>query len=273
MRQLGCERVSSADGCARPLDACCRPATQVQRQTAEFEVVKLASTRIATFAAALLWTYGARAQALPEPSAIEDEGPRDLSAVQDAVEITISTGYAQAFGEVSSGLPNLTEVGLAGWSLQLSVGYRLTPQLALSAYGGGALSKQTQLDATTLYSALSGFKADWHFLPAWHEVDPWISLGAGWRGYWIEHSEGSTSLHGFDFAKLQAGFDYRAERRAALGPVVGLDLSRFIWQAGPNTEGYENTSHPRVNTFVFVGVMGRLDIPRDARERARVASL
>jgi hypothetical protein len=243
--------------------------------------VKLASTRTATFAAALLWTCGARAQVLPEPSAallpeasaIEDEEPRDLSAVQDAVEITISTGYAQAFGEVSSGLPNLTDVGLAGWSLQLSVGYRLTPQLALGAYGGGSLSQQTQQEATNLYSALSGFRADWHFLPAWHEIDPWVSLGAGWRGYWIEHSEGATSLHGFDFAKLQAGFDYRAERRAALGPVVGLDLSRFVWQAGPDANGYESTSHPRVNTVVFVGVLGRLDIPRDARERARVASL
>jgi hypothetical protein len=242
--------------------------------------VKLANTRTAAFAAALLWTCGARAQALPEPSAamlepftFANEEPRDLSAVRDAVEISISTGYAQAFGEVSSGLPNLTDVGLAGWSLQFGVGYRLMPQLALGVYGGGALSQQTQDAATNLYSALSGFRADWHFLPAWHEIDPWVSLGAGWRGYWIEHSEGATSLHGFDFAKLQAGFDYRAERRAALGPVVGLDLSRFVWQAGPDADGYESTSHPHVNTFVFVGVMGRLDIPRDPRERARVASL
>ena len=229
--------------------------------------------RSAVLATALLWALGARAQ---EPNAlliVTDEDARDLSAIDEAVEITLATGYAQAFGQVSTGLPNLTEIGLAGWSMQLGVGYRLTPQLAFGIYGGGALSKQTQLDATNLYSALSAFKVDWHFLPASHEVDPWISLGSGWRGYWIEQNQGATSLQGFDFAKLQAGFDYRAERRAALGPVVGLDFSRFVWQAGPGAQGYEKTSQPRVNTFVFVGVMGRLDIPRDARERQRVASL
>jgi hypothetical protein len=236
--------------------------------------VRSASTRSAAFAAALLWTSGALAQSLSDDASADgDETPRDLSAVRDAVEITIATGYAQAFGEISSGQPNLTKLGLAGWSVQLGLGYRLTPRLALAAYGGGALSQQTHLDGESLYSALAAFRVDWHFLPAWHELDPWISLGAGWRGYWIEQQQGATSLQGFDLAKLQAGFDYRAERRAALGPVLGLDLSRFVWQAGPDAKSYESTSHPRINTFVFVGVMGRLDIPRDARERARVASL
>jgi hypothetical protein len=234
--------------------------------------VKDARTRSAAFATALFWTCGTLAQSLSDAPA-RDEEPRDLSAVDDAVEITIATGYAQAFGATSSGQPNLTELGLAGWSLQLGVGYRLTPRLALAGYGGGALSQQAHLDGESLYSALAGFRADWHFLPAGYEFDPWASLGAGWRGYWIEQAEGATSLQGFDLLKLQAGLDYRAERRAALGPVLGLDLSRFVWQAGPGAKSYEGTSHPRVNVFVFVGVMGRLDIPRDKRERARVASL
>lgn len=229
-----------------------------------------ASTRSAAFAAVLLFTSGALAQ---DASTLEDEEPRDLSAIHDAVEVVLAAGYAQGFGDVSSGQPNLTELGLAGWSMQLGAGYRLTPRLALGAYGGGTLSKQTNLDATNLYSAVSGLKVDWHFLPAFRELDPWVSLGAGWRGYWIEQEHGMLSLQGFDFAKLQAGFDYRIERRAALGPVVGLDLSRFVWQSGADSESYQSTLNPRVNTFVFVGLAGRLDIPRNRDERQRMASL
>jgi hypothetical protein len=240
------------------------------RDAAKGEAVTNASTRSAAFAAVLLWTSALLAQ---DASMMEDDEPRDLSAIRDAVEVVLAAGYAQGFGDVSSGQPNLTELGLAGWSMQLGAGYRLTPRLALGAYGGGTLSKQTNLDATNLYSAISGLRVDWHFLPDWHELDPWVSLGAGWRGYWIEQQHGVTSLQGFDFAKLQAGFDYRVERRAALGPVVGLDLSRFVWQAGADSQSYQSTSQPRVNTFVFIGLAGRLDIPRDARERQRVASL
>ena len=233
-----------------------------------------ANRYVAAFAVALLCAPpAARAQDLVGLLLVEGEEPaRDLSAVDDALEITIAMGGAQAFGQVSPELPNLSELGVAGWSMQLGVGYRLLPPLTLGIYGGGTLSKQSSSEVGNLYSALAGFKADWHFLPGAHLLDPWVSLGAGWRGYWIEQSRGATALYGFDVAKLQVGFDYRAERRAAVGPVMGLDLSRFVWQAAPDAPTMERTANPRLNAFVFIGVMGRLEIP--TRDRgSRLAAL
>jgi hypothetical protein len=234
--------------------------------------VKIAEMHAAAFAVAMFWPCGAQAQDLMGLPVFEGDESGDLTAVDHAVEVTVGTGYAQAFGHVAAGQPNLTEVGLAGWSVQLGIGYRLIPQLALGTYAGGAMYGRTDVDAAILYSVVAGFKVDWHFLPAARELDPWVSLGAGWRGYWIEQDQGATSLQGFDVAKLQAGLDYRVERRAAIGPIIGLDLSRFLWESSTRSEDFQTTSHPKLNTFVFVGFMGRIDIPNVTQGSAQVAS-
>jgi hypothetical protein len=241
--------------------------------------VKVASTQAAAFTIAMLLACGVAAQDVVgslafdrDELAFDRDEPRDLSAVERAAEITLATGYAQGFGQVSSGQPNLTDIGIAGWSLQLGVGYRLLPQLALAVFGGGAVYEGTNLDPPSLYSGAAGLKLDWHLLPAAHELDPWLSFGTGWRGYWIEQSGDERSLQGLDFAKFQAGLDYRVERRAAIGPIVGLDLSRFLWESSSGA-GFESTAQPKVNTFVFVGLMGRLDIPKDTQRGTRIASM
>ena len=42
------------------------------------------------------------------------------------------------------------------------------------------------------------------------QVMPWIGLGAGWRGIWIDRDVGGKdSRHGIDLVRLTAGVDYR----------------------------------------------------------------
>jgi hypothetical protein len=218
-------------------------------------------------------TGAAGAQERDQVNNAGDEKSRDLPPATHAVELTVGTGYAQGFGDVGSGVPKLTDMGQAGGAVQVGVGYRLIPQLTLGVYGAGAMfSRSDQIDTSSnLYSASAGVQADWHFLPSRHEFDPWVSLGAGWRGYWINADQGTTSLHGLQLAKLQVGVDYRVAPAISISPVVGADMSMFLTESTPGSNGYRNIANPNVNTFLFAGLMGRFDIPTESSE-SRVAS-
>jgi hypothetical protein len=231
-------------------------------------------TAAAVVASTLTVASGALAQSQPKDEVKEDRGTRDLSAPTHALELTIGTGYEQGFGNVSGGQPRLTDLATAGGAVQIGVGYRVLPQLTLGVYGSGAMfGRGDQVDSTAkVYSAAAGVQADWHFLPAGRELDPWVSLGTGWRGYWIQtDSAGQTSLQGLELAKLQVGLDYRIDRAVSIGPVVGVDLSTFLTQSTPTSNGFANVSSPNVNTFLFAGLMGRFDVPTEP-DRSRIAA-
>jgi hypothetical protein len=228
-------------------------------------------TATAVVAGSVLFAATASAQSKDE-SASSSEKTGGFPAANRAVELSIGTGYAQAFGNVGSGQPTLTDVGQAGGAVQVGVGYRLIPQLTLGVYGSGAMfGRGDQVDnSSNLYSATAGVQADWHFLPARNEVDPWISLGTGWRGHWIHADHGDTSMHGLELVKLQVGVDYRVAPAVSIGPVVGADASLFLTESTPTSNGFANISSPNVNTFVFAGILGRFDIPT-TREPAAAA--
>lgn len=198
---------------------------------------------------------------------------RRLRPVKNAVELTLGAGYSQAFGTVGSQQPSLTDVNNAGGAVQVGVGYRLIPRLTLGVYGSGAMfGRGTQVDSSAhLYSTTAGFQVDYHFLPGGHEIDPWLSLGTGWRGYWENPNAGVTSLHGWEIARLQVGADYRWQRGVAVSPVIGADLTTFFTEKTPTTGGFTNVASPGVNTFVFAGVQGRFDIPTMAGAATQTA--
>jgi len=204
----------------------------------------------------------------------DNQSSRKLEPVKNAVELTVGTGYAQGFGDVAAQHLKLTDVGEAGGAVQLGVGYRLTPRLALGVYGSGSMfSRGTQVnESTNLYSSTAGIQADWHFLPSGSEVDPWVSLGSGWRGYWMSADQGTTSLQGWQIAKLQVGVDYRIDKAVAISPVIGADLSTFFTESTPASGTFHNLDTPKVNTFLFAGVQGRFDMSVGSDSPSDVAS-
>ena len=199
--------------------------------------------------------------ATPERDVVTNE--HALDPVKNAVELTVGTGYEQGFGKFSSKMPSLTDVGAGGGAVQVGVGYRIIPQLSLGLYASGAAFGQGDQVASSanLYSAAAGVQVDWHILPGGHALDPWISLGSGWRGYWIHENGATTSLQGMELAKLQLGVDYRLTRDVSISPVLGVDLSTFLTEGTPGANGFYNVASPEVNTFFFAGLMGRFDIP------------
>lgn len=227
----------------------------------------------AVAASSLLFGSVARAQGTADEAGRQAGGRGNAPPPADrAVELKVDTGYAQGFGNVASGRPSLTDVGSAGGAVEIGAGYRFNPNFMLGLYGTGAtFSRGSAVDSTTnLYAATAGIEANWHFLPRL-ELDPWVGLSSGWRGYWANSNAGTLSEHGLQIVRLQVGLDYRIDQAVAVSPVIGADLSTLVTEQTPGQTGWHDIQSPNVNTFLFAGIMGRFDIPT-ASSSGRVAS-
>src|SRR6478672_542920 len=98
---------------------------------------------------------------------------------------------AAAFAD--EGLENISGPGGA---VELAAAYRINPTFAVGAYGSFstyATGDQVTGD-TNILGATAGIQGIAHLRPE-HSVDPWVSLGTGWRGLWLDPDQGKrTSL-------------------------------------------------------------------------------
>lgn len=187
---------------------------------------------------------------------------RDVAPASDAIEISVGTGYTQGGGKTGGDMASLEDLSGAGGAVQLELGYRISPHVALGAYGTFSLHAHGDAvpDTTDVLGATAGVQAAWHFRPA-RSVDPWVKLGAGWKGLWLVPDTGkNTSLQGLELARLQVGVDYRISREVAIAPVAGGSLGMFISQDSPMTTSYTELDQKKVNFTGFVGLAGTFDI-------------
>ena len=185
-----------------------------------------------------------------------------VAPVRNAFEIAVGTGYSQGGGKLGGSLGNLEDISGPGGSVELDLGYRIIPQLAVGAYG--TFSKYQhgdQIDSSTdVLGASAGVQAAWHVRPE-TSIDPWVSLGTGWRGLWLNPQSGKvTSLQGFELARLQLGVDYRITKDIAIAPVIGGSISTFVSQDSPMTTDYTEIQDKKVNFTGFAGLSGRFDL-------------
>jgi outer membrane protein W len=194
-----------------------------------------------------------------------------------ALELTLAAGYSQGFGDVSKDQSaSLTQMGQAGMGLQVGIGYRFDPRLMVGFYGEAAgYDPGSRVDKHgDVFSTAAGLQAQWHFIP-YAQLDPWIGVGAGWRGYWVREDDSeSYSLQGLDVARLQAGVDYRLAPGISLSPLLSLSVSKFFADRTPSDRDYQEIDRPTSNVFLFAGLMGRFDIgpQRTMGGRSAVAS-
>jgi hypothetical protein len=157
---------------------------------------------------------------------------------------------------------NLEDISGPGAAVELDLGYRIIPELTLGLYG--TFSKYQHGDVidgnTDVLGATAGVQAAWHFRPDM-SIDPWVSLGTGWKGLWLNPAQGKvTSLQGFELARLQVGVDYRVSRDVAITPVVGGSLGLFVSQDSPMTSDFTEIQDKKVNFTGFAGLAGRFDL-------------
>lgn len=181
--------------------------------------------------------------------------------VSDAFELSLGVGYAQGVGDIADGA-SMQDVSGAGGTVQLQLGYRLTPNLAIGAYGSYARFADGTAFGSDVEArgATAGVFADWHFRPE-RSVDPWMGIGSGWRGLWLAPDVGkNTSLQGWEIIRLQGGVDYRVTPVIAIGPVLGASVNTFFSGDAPGTAGFEEIDGQRANVYFFAGFQGRFDM-------------
>jgi hypothetical protein len=202
------------------------------------------------------------ASAEEKPAESEGLFYQETPAVSNALELGVQFGYSQGVGDVARDRATVHDTAGAGAAIGVHVGYRLSPQFMVGVYGnGGQYSRGDALaEGTTVRSATAGVEGQFHFRPS-YTVDPWIGLGAGWRGLWLSPDEGKgTSAHGLELARLSFGADYRITPEISITPVLGADMSILLTEDGPGLDGYTNIANPRVNVGFFAGVGGRFDL-------------
>lgn len=201
--------------------------------------------------------------AIAQAQPAEDAGVDHKLAPAKGIEIAIGTGYTQGVGKISTEMAKVQDLSGAGGGAQLDLGYRVIPNLTLGGYGTFAMFNEgSNLPSTTeVYGATAGIQAAWHFRPA-RSLDPWVRLGTGWKGMWLNPQEGKvTSLQGLELARLQVGLDYRISPEIAISPVIGGSAGLFLSQNSQMTQNYDQLTNRKVNFTGFAGLAGTFDIP------------
>jgi hypothetical protein len=206
----------------------------------------------------------ALAYAQPTSETADDHAGFDhaVAPVRNAFEIGVSTGYSQGAGKLGGSMGHLEDVSGPGGLVEVDLGYRIIPELSIGAYGTfSKFQKGDQLaSGTDVLGATAGIQAAWHFRPD-RSVDPWVSLGGGWKGLWLDPSVGkTTSLQGLELARLQIGADYRVSKDVAIAPVIGGSLSMFVSEDSPMTADLTELNDKQVNFTGFAGLSGRFDL-------------
>jgi len=186
-----------------------------------------------------------------------------VAPIQSAVEIGLTGGYNRTVGDIDDSMTALDDLTGPASNLELQIGYRIDPHVAVAAYGSAALyrkGKALRGSSNDLAAATAGVKADWHFRPD-SASDPWLSLGMGVRWMTIEEgAPGQTHLFGLDLGRAQFGIDYRVSPEVSIAPVIGATATTFVSKDDAMTDGWSELDGKKVAVSFQAGFMGRFDL-------------
>src|SRR5215469_7893303 len=228
----------------------------MKRKTSNRPLVK----KVGLAVAGLILSAGSMALA-DETVVVSGTSPEKASGLYNAFEIGIGAGYSQGVGDVGKNVPSLTDSGGAGTSLELDLGWRIDPHFLVGVYGTGAWLSTGDVpgNAHNNWSAGAGIQGNYHILPG-TSLDPWVGLGAGWRGYFVNRANGTDARHGIDFARVQVGVDVPVIPSVSISPYVGAATTIFLTQQLANETSFSSIQDKKVGVFVSAGLMGRFDI-------------
>jgi opacity protein-like surface antigen len=184
-----------------------------------------------------------------------------VRAPERAFELGVNTGYTQGFGVLARGRLVSVLAG-PGFGAGIDLGYRATPGFSIGVAGQfQGFGASSDLPAGTMVRGGSAdLQGTFHTRPYSH-VDPWITVGGGYRALW-EVPVGSAPTimsHGFELGKLQLGVDLRASESVAISPALGAGVDMFVWQQVSGAET-TNLRGRGVSGFLFAGLSGRFDL-------------
>ena len=191
-----------------------------------------------------------------------------LDAPSDALELKVGTGYTQGFGNAAPGR-GMTDVAGAGVGFSADIDYRINPRWSV-----GVMSQYQQFTSelnSSSYGLAFNLGATYHFAPILRG-DPWLRLATGYRFLWENNVQALTNnganlitsnvtvlRHGLEIANLQLGYDIRISEATAIAPVVGADVSLFLWE-DPSVGSNMALSPAQAAASIYAGVQGRFDV-------------
>lgn len=195
-------------------------------------------------------------------------------APEGALEIGLGLGVTQGFGDIGKKEPrSLSDLSASGVAFRLRTGYRLTPKLTLGVFGEFAAydgGDEVEHNARVT-SGAAGIQALVHLRP-FNRVDPWFSVGTGWRGFWVhEKGIGTQSLQGMDLVRMELGVNSRLSNHFAITPVAAFAVTEFFGERAAGASDYTNIRDARMNVFALFGAEVAFDIGGKLRSGTQVA--
>jgi hypothetical protein len=214
----------------------------------------------------LAWSSVGRAQEISYVN-------QPIAAPSNAFELKVGTGYTQGFGNLTPG-QRIADVATAGIGVNLDADYRMNPRWSVGLQGEYQEFQNNRANNFAARGLAANVGVTYHGAPFVHG-DPWLRLGAGYRGLWSVSAAGgppSTLVHGFEIAKATLGYDIRVSQSVAIAPLVGADVNAFVAQNQGGVNSMLPVSSAQVGTFVFAGVQGRFDMGGTTTATPTVAS-
>jgi len=222
---------------------------------------KVMLTKSAVFATAgFLLVVGSVARA-DETAIVSRSAPDTKAGLYNAFEIGVAFGYTQGVGDVGDGVRSLTDSGGPGVSGEVDLGWRINPNWLVGLYGtiGWLSTGDSAGNAYNNWTTSAGIQGAYHFMPG-ESFDPWITLGTGWRAYFVNRPEGRDTRHGIEFARLQVGVDVPVQPGITISPYIGASTTLFLTQELAQDTSFSDIQNRKVNVFLNAGVMGRFDV-------------
>lgn len=197
------------------------------------------------------------------PDAFDLSGALDrpVPPTRPSFEVALGGGYTQGIGGAGA-IGSVEDLTGPGGTVEVQLAYRRSAQFSAGVYGTLAWFRRSDpaLDGSRAYGATAGVQAVWHAKET-RALDPWVSVGAGWRGLWLTQADGrGTSMQGLELVRVQLGIDYRLSPRLAVAPVVAASLSLFLFENAVMPMDFTVVQDKRLNLYGFTGLLGRFDL-------------
>lgn len=162
------------------------------------------------------------------------------AAAQDSgVEIGGRLGYGIPLGQIADDEDaDLDEFASGVVPFWLDLGGRVSPELMVGGFlqlGVGFPGDlfpgcdQSSVDCSITHIRV-GAQLHYHLMP-FQAVDPWLGAGLGYEWLTLSASndvqDTSITAHGFEFANLQAGVDFKVGANGGIGPFASLSLGQY----------------------------------------------
>lgn len=202
----------------------------------------------------------AKGKATPLPGDDVDDSeaePPLIPAAQDTrgghVLLAPSAFFAVPFGRLESGVAQSSALA-AGPGFGLDAGVAISRSVVLGAWGqliefgdgdscAGCSAKSLGFGAFLRYHLVQGVR-----------LDPWMSLGLGYRTTTISANGADTRYSGLEFLRLQIGGDWYPSRFIGFGPFAELD-------SGVYTKHADSSASSAAHFQFVIGLRLAFDLP------------